>query len=252
MNNNEYYARVRSKGFVKLPKDGHLVVKSTNIRDHDYTNEGLKYFSSDNSKFLNCKFNGINFDEIGFGVGKKVSEYTQCNFDNIQVKNLNIGRARFINCSFLDVKLKEFKLIAGDLIGCRFSGQMENVQINAKPGKLAYIYGERLNIVRQNDFTGVEFSDVEFRYGVDLAMQQFPQGPDYLIIPDAGNVFLAMERGIESIEDAESRHTLLTIIASMRRATDEGQKDYFFSKHGLPKSLQSDYELFHRYLLRHI
>ena len=73
-----------------------------------------------------------------------------------------------MNCSFRDIRSSRFRLSAGDLIDCVFSGRMDSTQIWGRTGPRSNIHGDRTNTIECNDFSGVDFGDTDFKLGVAL------------------------------------------------------------------------------------
>lgn len=245
--------QVRSAGYVKLPLPNRLFVDHQQVTGTDYTPLGLKRFGSHGSRFENCNFEKLRLDSLSFGAGQVISEYINCTFDGSKFfANTLLGRARFLNCSFRDIRSSRFRLAAGDLIGCVFSGRMDSTQIWGRTGPHADIYGDRNNTIEGNDFSGVDFGDIDFRFGVDLRKQVLPVGPDYMLISDAAQVLARAYKDAVTTGDLENRQTLVRMIHSQQKAVDGGQRDLFVSKRRIPKFLQSDYERFFDLMARHL
>ncbi|MCA4133326.1 hypothetical protein [Arthrobacter sp. M4] len=245
MGTDDFEIRVRSKGYVKLPLEGDVYVDHEHVKGIDYSGMGMKHFGSQGSRFEDCNFSKLRLDSLGFGDGKEKSEYINCTFDGSKFfSNTLLGRARFVNCSFRNIRSSRFLLSAGDLIDCVFSGRMDSTQIWGHTGPRAYIYGDFANTIEGNDFSAVDFGDIEFRWGVDLQKQVLPSGPDYLFIPEAEAVLKRAYSDAAILQDLEPRKVLLRIIERGLDKVAEGQNDLFYSKRRLPKSVTRNYETF--------
>lgn len=253
MGNDDFEIQVRSAGYVKLPLPDDLFVDHQQVTGVDYTSLGLKGFGSHGSRFENCNFGKLRLDSLSFGDGQVMSEYVNCTFDGSKFfANTLLGRARFINCSFRDIRSSRFRLAAGDLIDCVFSGRMDSTQIWGRTGPHADIYGDRTNTIEGNDFSGVDFGDTDFRFGVDLRKQVLPTGQDYLFIPNAAQILAKAYRDAVTMEDLEKRQTLISMIQSRQEAVENGQQNLFESKRRIPRFLRGDYEHFFTLIARQL
>jgi hypothetical protein len=249
MGNDDFEIQVRSAGYVKLPVPDRLFVDHQQVTGVDYTRLGLKRFGSHGSRFENCNFGKLRLESLSFGEGQVMSEYVNCTFDGSKFfANTLLGRARFVNCSFRGIRSSRFRLVAGDLIDCVFSGRMDSTQIWGRTGPDADIYGDRTNMIVGNDFSVVDFGDIDFRFGVDLRKNVLPAGPDYMLISNAAQVLGRAYKDAVTMDDLENRKSLVRMIQSRQDAVDGGQRDLFVSKRRIPKSLQTDYELFFSFI----
>jgi len=97
-----------------------------------------------------------------------------CTFDGLDVRHLDVGRSRFVGCSFRDVSIG-LAVRGGHFIDCIFSGQWNgNFYANPDNGDVA-----RVTQVRGNDFTGV--SGISFYGGVPWDANRFDIGRHVLI-----------------------------------------------------------------------
>ncbi len=253
MSTDDFEIRVRSKGYVKLPIKDRLFVDHEQVKGVDYTALGLKRFGSLGSRFEDCNFSKLRLDSLSFGSGQVMSEYINCTFDGSKFfSNTLLGRARFVNCSFRNIRSSRFMLSAGDLIDCVFTGKMDSTQIWGRTGPDAHIYGDRTNTIEGNDFSGVDFGDTDFKFGVDLRKQVLPTGPDYMLIPDAVEVLARAYKDAATMDDLETRQAMIDMIQSRQEAVANGQRDLFESKRRIPKFIRGDYEHFFTLVARQL
>jgi hypothetical protein len=246
---DDFEVRVHSKGYVKIPLEGDVSVDHEQVTGVDYSVMGLKHFGSHGSRFEDCNFSRLRLDSLSFGAGEEKSEYINCMFDGSKFfANTLLGKARFVNCSFRNIRSSRFLLTAGDLIGCVFSGRMDSTQIWGSTGPRAYIYGDFTNTIEGNDFSAVDFGDTEFRFGIDLAKQVLPSGPDYLFISEAETVLNRAYKDAAVMQDLAVRRAILEIIEDSLEKVREGQKDLFISKRRIPKVVREDYENFFAFM----
>jgi hypothetical protein len=110
----------------------------------------------------------------------------ECNFDGIHIDHVG-GHARFVRCSFRDVHIQEWLGQSTELIDCTLSGRLGTAASCGRipvEGVRRDLHRER-NEFRANDFSKMEFTDIDFGGGVDLTQQMLPAGPEYLYVTDA-------------------------------------------------------------------
>ena len=253
MSSDDFKVHVRSKGYVKIPLEGRVFVDHEQVVGVDYSALALKRFGSHGSRFENCKFEGLRLDSLSFGAGKVPSEYYNCSFDGSTFyANTLLGRARFVGCTFRNIRSSRFKLAAGDLIDCVFTGKMDRTQIWGRTGPDADVYGDRVNTIEGNDFSGVDFGDTDFRFGVDLREQILPTGEDYLFIPDAGQVLARAYKEAVTMTDLETRAVMIRMIEQHQEYVAAGQRDLFSSKRRIPKFIRDDFKNFFDLISKHL
>jgi hypothetical protein len=168
------------------------------------------------------------------GSGEKPSVYVDCVFDRSRIRFNPGGLARFERCSFRDVELRDWMSFETELIDCVFTGKMRRSFFNGRAGSAATPGLDRdQNEFRGNDFSGMEFTDVGFRTGVDLRLQRLPVGPQYVYLKDAGP---ALDRARDLVvASGEVRLVGATgdrvpVIDHYRESVQEGQKQILVSR----------------------
>ena len=161
-----------------------LVVDQDQVDGADYSGRRLSRLVSIGSRFQSCQFRDLHVDEAAFGSGGARSEYLDCVFDGSRIRTAT-GDARFVGCSFRDIDLRNWDSSTVELVNCTFSGRMSDVIFYGHADKLAASYrGYEINEFHDNDFSGADLRDVEFRWGIDLSRQRLPVGSDYVYLAD--------------------------------------------------------------------
>jgi hypothetical protein len=71
------------------------------------------------------------------------------------------------------------------------------------------------NEIRDNDFSGAELEDVDFRGGIDLTRQKLPTGESYLFIGDtceASRVVRQLQSSLTDTQDLKRSQTLANLL----------------------------------------
>ena len=109
--------------------------------------------------------------------GVRPSVYRRCTFERVRftlLAGFSLGAARFEECRFVSCRWEGHFAHSADLVGCTFTGPMNGCVWFGEDRRED---GTRVNEARDNDFTGVRFTDnVGWRFGFPLADQRFPDG----------------------------------------------------------------------------
>lgn len=166
-----------------------LGIEEVSLSDVDLSGHREKRWVVVESRFERCSFEKLRVDRFSFGTGKVMSEYIDCSFDGSWIKGFNPGRARFIRCSFRNVRLTNGACLDAEFVDCVFTGTLREINFNAD------LFGQDLgrdrNRYERNDFSGATLVNVAFMGGVDLRDQKLPQGEDYIFLENAEPVVIA-------------------------------------------------------------
>ena len=169
----------------KRLKESRLVITDETVVHRDYSGLRLSEFCSIRSSFTDCRFESMIIDTAAMGSGTTMSLYRNCSFDHTRIRGIAMGLARFEHCSFESVVLNKWSLNAADIIDCTFSGKLTHcIFWGSPPPFWGDRYGKTSNEFSGNDFSGCKMVDTDFRWGVNLALQTLPSGPDYLYVED--------------------------------------------------------------------
>ena len=204
------------------------------LKDECFSNEKYSKIMSISSTFIGCKFEGITAKDISFGAGMNESVYEGCSFDNSSFNSTAIGFARFIDCTFKNVKIKEFFGVQASFINCSFSGEIKKGKFNGKFNDLSgRIY---LNDIYGNDFSGANLIDVGFD-DVDLFKQEFPDCRRFRIIPDLKDFLSKKREEVKSLEDEKLSQEIIKTISIIEMASEGGNNQHFMDIDVFPKKL---------------
>ena len=184
------------------------------------------------SRFERCRFDGVK-TEFCFGSGQRMSEYLDCTFDRSRITSTNPGRARFIRCSFRDVRLRKSLFNHAEFLDCVFTGRLREINFNARlslddKAELGRTY----NRYERNDFSGARLKGVAFKGGVNLLDQRLPQEDGYLLVDDAEAVIPAAAAEVLTWPDtAEKDAILLRLDIQLEYDLHYGQRQLLYSPH---------------------
>ncbi|GAB3444385.1 hypothetical protein [Actinophytocola sediminis] len=206
-----------------------LVIKDVSVVDANLSGYKSKRWTVVESRFERCRFENVRVDYFCFGAGKVMSEYIDCSFDGSRIRALGPGRARFVRCSFRDVRLTKWICKDAEFIDCVFTGVLREINFNAE------LYGQDIgrdrNRYEGNDFSGATLINVAFMGGVDLFDQKLPQGDGYVFLEHAEPVVIAALDQAASWSESEEGDD---VRASLETALDYvrgGQRQLLMSGH---------------------
>jgi hypothetical protein len=218
----------------------HRCVSNEVLTGADFSGRAIGEFVSIGSRFQSCDFRDMRLKAAGFGDGPDTSEYVDCVFDGSRISAAD-GRARFVGCSFRGVDIRNWDHGATELIDCTFTGRLRKCVFYGvfKPPSGG---PPRDNEFRDNDFSGADLIEVEFRWGVDLSRQRLPTGPDYISIPDTLAALAHVRRAVQDWPQPRRQHAddLLEIfdrgvalgqrqlfLRASEWVTDDGDAEFF-------------------------
>lgn len=210
-------------GRVDIPKDARVVLDHLRVSKEDYSGRKLMQFGTIACHLESCRFVKAEIDCAQFGSGREMSVFVECNFDGARMGMGPGGRARFVRCSFRDVRLSNWLCFEVELVDCVFSGRLFKGVFNGtvRPENQSQLGRER-NEFRGNDFSGMDLIDVAFRTGIDLTQQRLPSGPEYLYLHDAK---ATVERAKAALLDWQDNSELRRVAFSMIETLEDGIKN---------------------------
>jgi hypothetical protein len=213
-----------------VPAD-RLILDAVELEGADFSRRDLKYAGIVNgSRLTRCDFSRSKFTSGCLGAGYETSTFVECVFDRCTMKDLSPGRATFVNCSFRDVKIRNFFCHKAQFVDCTFTGRIRKAIFSAKPTATTRNLGRDRNEYRGNDFSGVRLEDTAFRGGVDLDLQRLPEGPEYLIVRNAGEVLERAAEYIAAWPEEDLRKDALIKLSVLGSDVEGGQRDLFVSR----------------------
>lgn len=238
----------RVVGCVKVPLEGRLVVDHAEHVGVDYASQRITSLCSIHSRFVRCKFDGLQLDASSLGAGKEMSEYTDCTFDGSRLCPIG-GRARFVRCSFRDVVISDWICLESEFVDCVFSGRMKRCVFNgAVPVEMRKELRRTRNEFHGNDFSGMKMVDVGFRTGVDLRLQRLPTGPEFTYLPDATIAIARVKADVQTWTHPEARHDGEVFVQCLELDVAEGQSQLFLRLADFDFSVQAYADRFRAFL----
>lgn len=141
---------VPRKGSALLVQGGRAAVHQTDLSDFDYDTITLVCVGSSADVFLPRV--------IRRRLGSPPPTFTDCVFDGLSCRWLDLGHARFVRCSFDNVRVKAASPVTAHFLDCNFSGIWEgNFSAEASSGDVVSrvtFLGNKLTNLYGADFEG--------------------------------------------------------------------------------------------------
>lgn len=218
-----------------------LRIDNASLCDEDFSGRKLKLgFRSWESTFTRCNFENMRIGDAGLGGGIQQSTYTDCSFDGTAMGMRAPGNARFVRCSFRDVKIKPIYSYACEFVDCTFTGTMSEGLVSGSPDEeLRERHGRERNEITGNDLTGLELFDVRFVGGFDMTKNDMPSGEDYFISTCGTQLLARVSERVLSMPESTLREDLRLILDIKRRMTlVMGQEHLLYRRGSVIKSLR--------------
>jgi hypothetical protein len=190
--------RARIKGRIDVPKDAYLTFERQEVVGETFSGRKLNKMLMSAGSFTRCEFTDMRIGNWVTGAARAtVTRYTECVFDRSRIRFNPGGLARFERCSFRDVDLRDWMCFETELVDCVLTGRLRRSFFNGTVREeLVEALGRTSNEFRDNDFSGMDLIDVDFRTGIDLGLQRLPTGAQYVYLPDAER---ALQRAREQV-----------------------------------------------------
>jgi hypothetical protein len=216
----------RSKGRITITDDQLVMVDHARLHGEDYSGRKLLQFATVGSHLHACNFDNTQIQSAAFGSGVETSEFVECTFNGARMDMGPGGFARFVRCSFRDVKIRNWICFAVEMIDCTFSGRLETAIFNGTvPEDIRLIIGRNAaNEFHGNDFSALDLIDVAFRTGIDLTKQVLPSGEDYLYLPQAALAVSRVKSRVAGWDDEKLRRAATPIIQGLEYRLLGGQQ----------------------------
>lgn len=219
--------------FADFTSDGtKLLITHSNMVDQDFSGRPEGSWVMVESRFERCRFDSLKVSSFSFGSGMSMSEYVDCTFDGSTIGARAPGRARFVGCSFRNVRLSKWFCTNVEMIDCTFSGTLKEVNFVASLNELdqAELRRSRNEYLR-NDFSGAKLVGVSFQGGVDLLEQLLPSGEGYLLLSEPEPVLRKVLEQIEAWREVEDREAARAHLVVLLEDAVHGQQQLLLSPH---------------------
>jgi Pentapeptide repeats (8 copies) len=167
------------------PTGAVISVGRAGLANVDFRKAKFDKFQLAVGNFMACDFRGLQLGErfAPFFTTRPRSVFTSCRFDGADLRQISPEGTRFEKCSFEDAKLDGWTPARAEFVECRFAGKVAHVTFTGKPagpGSTRIDPPRAKNEFRGNDFRDAELIDTVFVLGIDLSLQRWPIGDDYV------------------------------------------------------------------------
>ena len=219
----------RVVGRMTIPDHQRVVLDHVRLQGEDYSGREFFQFCTIGSRLERCRFDDTRIKSAQFGSGRETSEFIECSFDRASMDMGPGGFARFVDCSFRNVKIHNWICFKVELVRCTFSGRIERAIFNGTVPEADRPFARRdRNEFHDNDFSEADLVDVGFRSGIDLTRQRLPSGPDYLFLPDGAAAIERLRGGLKNWSGNDSScQTAQAILKGLEMKFQKGQRQFF-------------------------
>ena len=166
------------------------------------------------STFEHCDFSDLQSEMVpSFGSGTR-SLYRDCHFDRIKFADFSPIVSRFEGCSFEQVEIRNARIELAEFVDCTFSGLITNTVFSGTPYESGakFLHPPRSrNEFRGNDFSHCRMRGVDFRHGIDVDAQRWPEGPEYVLLDRLHDRLRAFRAAVERWPDGPKRKNALSL-----------------------------------------
>lgn len=170
---------------ITVPPESTLTFRGANCSRLDLSSQTIPNFVAFGSTFDHCDSTATVFEGGVLG-DLPLVVYRDCVFDGADLRWVGAQFARFERCSFAKARLDDWRVSGAEFIDCRFSGRLFRVIFSGKPVLVERLKGIRArNDFHGNDFRDADLDDCDFRHGIDLDANLWPEDGKYVILRDA-------------------------------------------------------------------
>jgi hypothetical protein len=211
-----------------------IEIVNEKVKSESYSGAIISKFIAVESEFLNCSFENMKIEDVCFGGGIKQTRYVNCSFDNSVFSSNAPGIARFENCSFKNVQIRNFFCVDVDFVNCIFSGEI-------KKGNFVGVHSDvdgssKINEYINNNFEGLKIGDVGFS-NIDLTMQTFSLNSTYAIILDVSYLIKIAKSELHNILDQTLYCAVSKVITILEYENEESNNQMLIDRNSFPDSL---------------
>ncbi|MGW4214796.1 hypothetical protein ACWEIJ_42905 [Lentzea sp. NPDC004789] len=209
-----------------------LLISGSEVVDQDFSGRRETRWVIIESHFERCRFDSLKVPSFSFGSGMKMSEYVDCTFDGSTIGATAPGRARFIRCSFRNVRLSKWFCTNVEMIDCTFSGTLKEINFVASLNETDQAeLGRSRNEYLRNDFSAAKLAWVSFQGGVDLLDQRLPSEDGYVLLTEPEPVLSKALEQIDTWQESEDREEARSYLAVLLKKAVRGQRQLLLSPH---------------------
>ena len=209
-----------------------LMVTSSEMVDHDFSGRPESRWVMIESRFERCRFDSLKVPSFSFGSGMKMSEYVDCTFDGSTIGATSPGRARFVRCSFRNVRLTKWFCSNVEMVDCQFSGMLKEINFIASLNEVDQAeLGRSRNEYLRNDFSAAKLAWVSFQGGIDLLDQRLPSEEGYVLLTEPEPVLRKVLEQIDTWQESEDREEVRAHLEVKLEDLARGQRQLLLSPH---------------------
>jgi hypothetical protein len=216
---------VQSKGRIPSSHLNQLALNGEVRTSERFENLRLDCISVIDSHLSHCTFSNIHARSVSLGGGLTQSTYADCVFEDCSWIFATVGNVRLSRCEFHRCRLSDLVGTKLEMVRCTFDqtsirkGVFHGIQSSAVPGHPT----RKRNEFSENDFSGADLIDVDFRGGIDLTRQRLPTGGGYLFVGDTCRALEVAKQLLSLPLSAVEMQRVQSEIFSLQRYCSSGQ-----------------------------
>jgi hypothetical protein len=219
----------------RLSEHGSLFLKHEELDGEDFTGLEANSLDTQGGVFRGCRFERMKIGQLWAGVGGETSLFVDCSFDRSVIQHFWGSFYRFQDCSFRGGSIKDWHCTRADVVDCVFTARLRKCIFFGHPGPSDNRPdGRRANQIEGNDFSEARLSDSDFKFGVDLRLQELPTGPEYFYFEDGAAAAARLRAALESWTDPELVADARVTLKIMDEWLDGGQEQLFYNINSYP------------------
>jgi hypothetical protein len=212
-----------------------MTIEEAHLVGEDFSGRKLSQLTVVSSQLIRCRFEEVKASQVCFGAGGSLSNYEECVFDRMEFGAPAPGNARFVRCSFRDVRVRQFIGRFAEFVECTFSGLIENAVFDGRiPKEDQAVVHREWNEFRGNDFRNSDLVNVAFRGAINLDDQLLPSGPSYFYFSNAVRTLKRAREVVLNMKDLEKRRRAMAVLTVLDRAVEGGQRQLLLRPDSMP------------------
>lgn len=199
---------------------GLVLLRQATLADVDFGRASFDRMAPSGCVFVSCDFRKATLDRRlqPLFKARRRNVFRECRFDGADLRGIDPGASRFESCRFDGADLGGWTASTAEFVGCHFAGRLAHVRFYGRPwgpGAAELDPARTANEFRGNDFREAELSDVAFLMGIDVRLQRWPEGRDYVRLD---RIHQRLTRGRAEIlrwKDLDARAEALEMVRSL-------------------------------------